>query len=319
MPLLRTRATGTPVPPPIFPPGGREPLTFAYIDPDGLRWEWSDPNSRIIVEDISGLGSPPAAFSSMPLPGGGVLPLAYGAAPRQLVVSLDICDEDSQEGLLELIDQLELSWWGERYGRPAAGTLIVSRPDGTSRQIEVFCTSGPPQTDAAAADDGYQWSTKYALTFQSALDPFFSSSVPITVTFQPEIAGTGVPPMPPVLLQPPGTFGTTRITNPGSGPAFPIWTVIGPGKPTMTLTSAGLAFGLDVTLDADEVITIDTRPGRQRCIDQDGTNRWPDLAKSAPRDLWALPPKQSDVEMAFVDATADSRILMSYTPRWLRA
>lgn len=321
MPVLATRVTTptVPTPPPPLVVNPRHPLAFAYVDPDGVVWQWSDPASRITVETITGLGSPPPAFGAIALPGGGQLPQMYGAAPRNLVVGLDVCDESSQDGLLDLIDRLALSWWGERYGQPAAGTLIVHRPDGTARQIEVFCTSGPDQPDVVSSEDGYQWSTKYALTFVSALDPFFTDATATEVTFIPEVDDAGVPPMPPVLLQPAAVLGSATVMNSGSGPAFPIWTITGPGQPTMTLTSAGLSFGLDVTLDADEVVTIDTRPGRQSCVDQDGNDRWSDLAKSAPRDLWALPPGQSNLSMSFTSASADSRIVMSYVRRWLRA
>lgn len=319
MPLIRTQALPRPPRPPVVV-DERSPLSVTYIDPDGLEWRWGDVDSRIEVTSLSGVGSPPASLASTALPGGGRIAKAYGAAPRSIVVGLDLADEDSQAGLYELMDQLADSLWGERLDDPAPGRLIFGRSDGTSRQIEVFCTSGPEQADEGS-HDGYQWSTQYALTFTSALDPYLTDEVPTTVTFVPALGGdAGVPPLPPVLLRPRTVLGSAvRVTNAGNGKAWPVWTIVGPGAPTITLLDTGASFGLDPALEADEVVVVDTRPGRESAIDQDGEDRWPDLVRNTPRALWALPKGESQVAIAMAGADADSRITLSYERRWLRA
>lgn len=320
MPIL---VGGNAITPPTTPPSagadGRRPLAVSYIDPDGQVWNWSSPLSDVMLTSITGLGSPPAAMSGIALPGGGQIPQAYGAAPRNMVVGLDVCDEESQDGLLDTIDQLSVAFWGERYGRPATGTLIVSRPDGSARQIQVLCTSGPEQPDTGSSDDGYQWSTNFALTFVSALDPYFSDSAATELEFAAAGGGSGVPPMPPVLLQASTTLGAATVTNSGSGAAYPIWTVYGPGTPTISLDTPDLSFSLDVVLGVGDVRVIDTRPGLQSVVDGSGANCWAELAAGSPRDLWALPPGSSDISVEIAASTAASKVVLQYVRRWLRA
>src|SRR5690606_14306417 len=104
---------------------------------------------------------------------------SYNPAKRQIVIGLHAFDEDSQAGLLDLVDRLAFALWTERAGLPSPATLRFARPDGTVRQIEVYCTSGPEQTDTESSRDGYQWSTDYGLTFESALDPLFQDADPV--------------------------------------------------------------------------------------------------------------------------------------------
>lgn len=317
MPIL----AGAVIVPPPSPPldGQRRPLSVTYLDPDGTVWSWSNPLSGVVVTGVTGIGSPPASYTGTALPNGGSLAQAYGAAQRQIVIGLHAFDEGSQAGLLELVDRLARALWTERAGVPAPGTLIFSRPDGTSRQIEVYCTSGPEQTDTEATRDAYQWSTDYGLTFVSALDPLFSDAAATTVSFEAAPAGGGVPPMPPVLLEPGAVLGSTSVTNQGNGDAYPIWQITGPGTPTLTNVSTARSFGLDVDLSSGETVTVDTRPARQSAVDQDDNDRWSDLVKVSPRDLWVLPPGKSDLNMVIADAGVGSKIEMSYVRRWLRA
>jgi hypothetical protein len=184
----------------------------------------------------------------------------------------------------------------------------------------VYCTSGPEQTDTDSTRDGYQWSTSYGLTFESALDPMFQDVDPTgpLVFAAPPVSG-GVPPMPPVLLAPSSTLGSTTVTNTGNGDAYPIWTITGPGTPTLTNVTTGREFSLDVALSSGEVITVDTRPAQQSAVDQDGHDRWSDLVKTSPRDLWTLVPGPNLLNLQLDSAGAGSSIQMVYHRRWLRA
>ena len=298
----------------------RSPLQVIYIDPDGTEWAWSNPATRCIVTGVAGIGSPPASLADIALAGGGSLAQSYSAAKRSIVVGLHAFDEDSQDGLLDLVDRLAFALWTERAGSPAPGTLRFARPNGTARQIDVYCTSGADQTDADAAHDGYQWSTSYGLTFESALDPLFQDAEPVgPLVFGAPPASGGVPPMPPVLLTPSSTLGTSTIVNTGNGPAYPIWTITGPGVPTLSNVTTGREFSLGVTLSPGEVITVDTRPTLQSAVDQDGVDRWGDLVKSSPRDLWTLVPGTNVLSLELASAGDGSKIEMVYHRRWLRA
>jgi hypothetical protein len=290
-----------------------------YIDPDGTIWPWSDPLTGIILTSVTGLGSPPASLTSTALEGGGALAQRYGAAQRTIVVGLHVYDEESQAGLFDLMDRLAAALWTERLGTPAPGTLVFARPGGSARQIEVYCTSGPEQADTEATHDGYQWSTSYALTFVSGLDPLFSDATDTTVPFASAPVGGGVPPMPPVILAPSTVLGSTSVTNSGNGFAYPVWTITGPGTPTISNTTTGRSFGLDVALSGGEVVTVDTRPARQSAIDDDGDDRWGDLVKVSPRDLWTLPPGTSQLDLEMTGSDTNTKIQLAYRRRWLRA
>lgn len=317
MPLI-TRRTGGPITP--TGPGARSPLQVTYIDPDGTEWAWSNPLTGCVVTGVTGIGSPPPSLSDTALAGGGSLAQSYNPAKRQIVIGLHAFDEDSQAGLLDLVDRLAFALWTERAGLPSPATLRFARPDGTVRQIEVYCTSGPEQTDTDSSRDGYQWSTDYGLTFESALDPLFQDADPVgPLVFAAPPESGGVPPMPPVLLTPSSTLGTSTIRNAGNGDAYPVWTITGPGVPTLTNVTTQREFSLDVTLESDEVITVDTRPTRQSAIDQDGTDRWGDLVKTSPRDLWTLIPGTNVLNLQLASAGEGSSISMVYHRRWLRA
>lgn len=317
MPLVTRRAGG-----PVTPPGAgsRSPLRVTYVDPDGTEWAWSNPLTGCVVTEVTGIGSPPAALSDTALAGGGSVAQSYNAAKRQIVLGLHAFDEESQAGLLDLVDRLAFALWTERAGLPAPATLRFARPAGTARQIEVYCTSGPEQAETESTRDGYQWSTSYGLTFASALDPLFQDATPVgPLVFAAPPSSGGVPPMPPVLLTPSSTLGTSTVRNTGNGDAYPIWTITGPGVPTLTNVTTQREFSLDVTLAADEVITVDTRPTLQSAIDQDGTDRWGDLVKSSPRDLWTLIPGTNVLNLELASSGAGSKIEMVYFRRWLRA
>jgi phage-related protein len=125
--------------------------------------------------------------------------------------------------------------------------------------------------------------------------------------------------MPPIVLAPATLLGENTVVNSGDADAYPVWTIHGPGQPTITNQTTGRSFGLNVTLSSDEVVVVDTRPTFQSAIDQDNNDRWNDLLKSSPRDLWSLAPGTNDLSLSLTGSDAESKIVLSYTRRWLRS
>lgn len=312
MPVL-ARVPAHEGPPPVAIPA---PISVSYTDPDGVLWPWPDPAAGMAVTSVTGIGSAPAAPQTLTLPTGDVLVQTVAPAARQIVVGLYV-EAATQAGLLDVIDRLAVALSNDRAGLPAPGTLIFSRPDGTARQVEVICTSGADQPDEGASD-GFRYWTTYGLTFQP-LSPYFEDVNPIIATWQLTAAGTGVPPMPPVLLSAATVLGVTSISNPGDADAWPVWTITGPGTPTLQNTSTGLSFGLSAALGSGEAVTVDTRPGKVSATDGLGADRWGDLVAASPRDLWQLVPGTNGLDLSISGATPASGISLSFRPRHRRA
>lgn len=305
---------------PLAGPGPRlsepVPLGLTYIDPDGLAWAWGDPRQNVFATACAGIASPPVSLTSIGLPSGGAIPQSYNAAVRPIIIGLRMYHDTDQLAFLALQDQLARSLWTARGGSPAPGTLVVARPDGTSRQVAVYCNAGADQGDDDSTKSGLTWST-YTITLQ-ALDPFFEDGDSTELSFGSNSAA-GVPPMPPIVLAPATLLGDNSVTNSGDADSFPIWTIHGPGQPTISNLTTGRTFGLDVTLGSGETVVVDTRPTLQSAVDQVGADRWGDLVKSSPRDLWPLLPGVNNLNLSISGSGAGSKITLSYTRRWLRA
>lgn len=310
MPLL-VKSGHAPVPVVVHP----VPLGLTYADPDGHAWRLTDRSSGVVATACAGISGPSPSVTSINLPGGGAIPRSYRPAARTITVGI-FTEAGTQDDFLSLQDRWARALWNERNGNPAPGLLVVSRPDGSARQIPVMHVDGGDQSDDDSSKSGLTWST-YALTF-AADDPLWSDAQPIELQFGTSSAG-GVPPMPPIVLAPPTLLGETRVTNAGDADSYPVWTIHGPGQPLLANSTTGRSFGLDVTLGSDEIVTVDTRQGMQSAVDQDGDDRWSDLVKSSPRDLWPLAPGLNELSLALAGSGEGSQVILSYTRRWLRA
>lgn len=290
-------------------------LQTSYIDPDGVTWEWSDVQSGAFVISVAGIGSAPSAPAKLRLSTGDVLVQGVAPADTPIVVGLYVYDDD-QATLLARLDAIANALSHDRAGQFVPGTLRFQRPDGTMRQINVACTSGPDLPD----DDGggFRQSATFGLTFDK-LSPFFEDTEPTIITIMEAPTGGGVPPMPPVLLTPSTVIGVTEVDNTGDADAWPVWTITGPGTPTLTNSTTGRSFSFTTALGAGEQRIVDTRPGMVSAVDQSGNDWWGDLVKTSPRDLWQLIRGVNDLNLALLGATSDSSIQLAYARRWRRA
>lgn len=89
-------------------------------------------------------------------------------------------------------------------------------------------------------------------------------------------------------------MGEQQVTNPGDAPAYPIWTLHGPGDHFRAVSAAGEVLAWDGTLTPNDVVTIDTKTGTVR--DSTGANRYGDVAP-APR-FWVIEPGSSTVAVS---------------------
>jgi hypothetical protein len=319
MPLLaRPGAVAVPAGP--VPASARrlQPIQVTYTDPDGVFWDWAHVGSGAFVTSVAGIGSAPSAPSLITLPTGDMLVQSVSPGARQIVIGLYAWDDD-QDALLSRLDALARALSHDRAGLPVAGTLAFQRPDGSSRQIPVMCTSGPDLPD----DDGLGFvrSATYGLTFQP-LSPYFEdtdAAAPAPLTFRAAPVSGGVPPMPPVLLSPSTVLGETSVTNSGDADAWPVWTITGPGTPTLKNNTTGLQWGFATALGDGELRIVDLRPGMVSAVDGDGTDWWADLVKSSPRDLWQMVPGVNSLDLQLTGSGDGSQIELAYRRRWRRA
>lgn len=123
-------------------------------------------------------------------------------------------------------------------------------------------------------------------------------------------------PLPPVTLSSSTVQGQFSVDlSDSDAPSFPLWTVTGPGS-TLVLTNrtTGRKLTVNVSLDAGETLTVDTRPGRESIRLGDGFNAMP--AVQGYPDLWPLVEGVNDLTMSLTNATADTQIVGIYRPRY---
>lgn len=100
-----------------------------------------------------------------------------------------------------------------------------------------------------------------------------------------------------------GTPAILKLNNPGTAPAFPKWTLEGPGL-TFTVTSPkGERFVYADLIDVGEKRIIDTEAAT--VVDQDGVNRYDGVGDAA--NMFQIPPGRWSIEIG-VDQSSDAFI-----------
>lgn len=113
-------------------------------------------------------------------------------------------------------------------------------------------------------------------------------------------------------VSPSQAIGTMLLENTRStAPAYPVWTVQGPGSTFTAISPTGQRLRWTGALDVGEALTLDTRLGT--VIDGTGANRYAELAP-APR-FWPIPPATSQATVSLDDATTASSITCTWQPR----
>lgn len=102
------------------------------------------------------------------------------------------------------------------------------------------------------------------------------------------------------------------VQNPGDAPAWPVWTISGPGQFTV---GVGDKVTVTETLGADEVLVIDTE--KRSVTDGTGASAWDRLVS---RNFPQIPRgSASNVVVTAVDASAGSSVSMTIVPKFLGA
>jgi hypothetical protein len=113
-------------------------------------------------------------------------------------------------------------------------------------------------------------------------------------------------------VSPSQAIGTMLLENTRStAPAYPVWTVQGPGTTFTAISPTRQQLRWTGRLDVSEILTLDARTGT--VVDRTGANRYAELTV-APR-FWPIPPGTSQATVSLDDATTASSITCTWQPR----
>jgi hypothetical protein len=197
--------------------------------------------------------------------------------------------------------------------------LDIGQYDGTTRRL--YCRyAGGAEGDWGSG--WFKWWSKMGITLR-AFDPYFYDTVAVESEFVLEstaspLVGTSKDFFPITLSASDVDFTDVPVSNKGDVEAFPVWTITGP-------TASGLEIGLNgeseklFTLGAiasGEVVTVTTARAYQSVVDQT-TNRWTLLQPGS--YLWSLPPGDSSLRISGSGFDVDTKVQLSFTPRYLAA
>jgi hypothetical protein len=293
------------------------PLQIDYIDPDGFDWDLSDLSlsKGYVCSAISGIEGMPVAMTTVPLLDGTAIPNTYLPQPGTITLAILVGRpaSDSENDYYTLLDRINRAFTNRRNDAPAPGYIQIQRPDGSVRQIVVYTTSGLNTPDTV----GIHNYTVYAFTLQTP-DPFWQDLVPQSISYGMPNA-LGIMPLLPVGLTS-QVLGTNTIVNNGLASAWPTWTVVGPGIPTVRNITTGRQWSLNTSIPVGNVVQVTTKPGTQMAVNTTtSTNIWDQLVLSSLRDLWPLVSGTNQISITMTGSGANSSISLTWYNRWLRA
>jgi hypothetical protein len=273
-----------------------------WIDADGaatiLDPEW----------DVSGRGLPPSRLDEFTVPGqpGSVLrKVTDGPRDEQWVVWLTAGTESElwtkRRNLLYAMDP-------ER----GPGTLRVQTAVGDTREIVCTVVDGLAVVEKLGDTSGPE-GQQLTLTFR-AHRPYWKDTSPQAAgPWGPDPDASAFFPIFPLNLIASEVFRQVTVDNGGEVPAWPIWTVHGPGADigVKNLTTGKQLLMPGSSLGAGEVLTIDTRPGKKTLLNAAGDSYWTYV--QGVNALWSLAKGSNDIQLEMSDAVLGvSEVSMQY-------
>jgi hypothetical protein len=196
--------------------------------------------------------------------------------------------------------------------RPGIGTLTAVADDGSTRSLPCFYRKG--------LESGTYVATRYRTVLEFWAPSPWWRGTPLTFDYGLAGATTFFPIMPIVLSPSTITGATTFDLSDTDAPTYPRWTVTGPGSQLIlsnswqavdeygVLQTRTASLTMTGTLGDGRVVSIDTRPGRQRITYDDGTNLFPLLASDPA--MWPLVDGVNTVTALLTGAGVNSRIAL---------
>src|ERR1700746_174731 len=298
-----------------FPPAP-SPLGITYVDPDGINWDFSDLtfSNGYACAAIAGIEGVPTVLQTIPLLDGTAIPNIYLPQPGSIALAVLVGWPDSsvdENDYYANLDAFVRAFTNRRNELPAPGYLQIQRPDGTTRQIQTFCTAGLNTPEVGIHN------SLYSLTLQTP-DPYWYDLVQQSVTYANNPA-IGILPLLPIAFSG-QLLGNAILSNGGSALAYPVWTITGPGTPTIKNVTTNRQFSLNTPIPAGNIVQISTKPGSQYATNlTTATNIWDQLVLSTLRDLWPLVGGQNQVSITMAGSSTATSVQVGWTNRWSRA
>lgn len=288
-------------------PVGR--IYASWTDPTGVEWPLTDlaPERGFHTpRGISGWGAMPYEIITDPQARGGESVRHIRTNPARITWPLNIWGDTHLE-------------WLDRYRaikraimmtvhRGIPGRITVMRPDGSGRFIEAF------YEDGFTGEAGENWVHANPTLTMYCPDGAWKDVVPRieTRTLGSEAPVSFLSPF--LTLSPSAVGGSPVIENPGDLVAWPEWTITGPASGfTATNLTTGQSFTLTYDLLATETITLTTDrptvrgPAGQNIVD---ALDWPTAF------LWGLQPGTNGVSFSVGGASAGTKVVLTYYPRY---
>lgn len=306
MPLSVGVAVQPPQPPqPAQPAPTVGTLRATWLAPDGTVWSLCDRSLPWITLATwsSVTGAAPIQLTTDDHPRGGARIRHIQPMPRVMIWPVRVSAPTHLE-FVAAVRQIAGAFTQTR--RLGPGTIRISRPDGTSREIEAHYEAG------ISGEPGQSVVRDLFAMSLFCEDPYWRDVTPTVV------ARAFSAPLnyydPYASISSGQVLGETTIANDGDVEAWPSWTITGPmTQLAATNHTTGEAFVLDATLLASQVATITTDPPSVRGpggVNWSGMLDWPDAV------LWGLVPGANDVDFAVAGAAAGTRIELSYKRRY---
>jgi hypothetical protein len=299
-------------------PAPPSPLQIDYIDPDGNDWNLSDLTMQhgYVCTGIAGIEGLNIALQTVPLLDGTATASLYLPQPGTITIGMLVGMPVSQDenDYYSLLDRVARAFFHRRNEAPKPGYIQIQRPDGTSRQIAVYTTGGPNSPDVAINDYSV-----FSFTMQTP-DPYWQDLTPQSLVFKVNNA-TGILPLLPVPLAGASIIGSSTIVNSGGAQAWPVWTITGPGTPTLQNLTTGRQWSLNTAIPSGQVVQVITKPGQQMAVNiTTSTNIWDQLVLGGSlSNLWSLMAGTNQVSIVMAGSSANTSVGVQWVNRWNRA
>jgi hypothetical protein len=178
----------------------------------------------------------------------------------------------------------------------------------------VYTTGGPNSPDVAINDYSV-----FSFTMQTP-DPYWQDLTPQSLVFKVNNA-TGILPLLPVPLAGASIIGSSTIVNSGGAQAWPVWTITGPGTPTLQNLTTGRQWSLNTAIPSGQVVQVITKPGQQMAVNiTTSTNIWDQLVLGGSlSNLWSLMAGTNQVSIVMAGSSANTSVGVQWVNRWNRA